>query len=80
MEDKGVQKSSLNTLCVALTHKVQTANHGITKEIVEDWVGGVGSADRQIAFMSAALSALNSGRYTPDKMVEDILQLGGLDN
>ena len=71
---------TLDNLYNTLTKKAQTANHGITKEIVEDWVGGVGSANRQIAFMSAALSALYSGQYTVDKMIEDILHSGGLDN
>ncbi|MGC2062267.1 MAG: hypothetical protein WA610_04760 [Thermodesulfovibrionales bacterium] len=72
--------SSLDNLCIALTNKAQAANHDITKEIIEDWVGNAGPVNRQIAFMSAALSALNSGQYTADKMVEDILQLGCLDN
>ncbi|MBA4374424.1 MAG: hypothetical protein C0402_16355 [Thermodesulfovibrio sp.] len=71
---------TLDNLYSTLTRKAQTANRGITKEIVEDWVGGVGPVDRQIAFMSAALSALYSGQYTVDKMIEDILHSGRLDN
>jgi len=80
MNDNVVQMSNVDNLYNALTKKAQTANKDITREIVEDWVGGIGRADRQIAFMSGALSALNSGNYTPDKMVQDILQLSGLDN
>ena len=72
--------TSLNNLCMALTNKARAVNHDITKEIVEDWVGGIGPVDRQIAFMSAALSALYSGQYTVDKMIEDILHSGHLDN
>ena len=71
---------TLDNLYSSLTRKAQTANQGITKEIVEDWVGGIGPADRQIAFMSAALGALYSGQYTVDKMIEDILHSGRLDN
>lgn len=71
---------TLDNLYNTLTRKAQTAKHDITKEIVEDWVGGIGPVDRQIAFMSAALSALYSGQYTADKMVEDILHSGHLDN
>jgi len=70
----------LNSLYNTLTSKVQTANKGITREIIEDWVGNAGSADRQIAFMTGALTALYSGTYTPDKMVEDILHSAHLDN
>lgn len=72
--------SNLDNLYNALTRKIQAANKDITREIVEDWVGNAGSADRQIAFMAGALSALYSGSYTPDKMVEEILQSGHLDN
>jgi hypothetical protein len=71
---------TLDNLYNTLTRKVQIANKDITREIVEDWVGDAGSVDRQIAFMSGALSALYSGRYTPDKMVEDILHSANLDN
>jgi hypothetical protein len=71
---------TLNYLYNTLTRKVQIANKDITREIVEDWVGGAGLVDRQIAFMAGALSALNSGNYTPHKMVEDILHSGHLDN
>jgi hypothetical protein len=70
----------LNNLYSELTRKVQTANKGITREIIEDWVGDAGSVDRQIAFMTGALSALYSGQYSPDRMVEDILHSGHLDN
>lgn len=70
----------LDNLYNSLTRKVQVANKDITREIVEDWVGDAGSADRQIAFMTGALSALYSGLYTPDRMVEDILHSGSLDN
>jgi hypothetical protein len=72
--------STLDNLYNALTRKVQTANKDITREIVEDWVGNAGYKAQQIAFMSGALSALESGRYTPEKMVGDILQLACLDN
>ncbi|MDP2157406.1 MAG: hypothetical protein Q8K68_06830 [Nitrospirota bacterium] len=72
--------TTLDTLYNTLTRKVQTANKDITREIVEDWVGNAGSVDRQIAFMSGALTALYSGHYTPDRMVEDILHSGHLDN
>jgi hypothetical protein len=64
----------------ALTKKAQTANKDITREMVEDWVGDAGSVDNQIAFMSAALVDLESGEYTAEDMVEDILQLTYLDN
>jgi hypothetical protein len=59
---------------------VQTANKDITREIVEDWVGHAGFKAQQIAFMSVALSELESGKYTPEEMVRDILQLACLDN
>ena len=72
--------STLDNLYDALTKKAQTANKDITREIVEDWVGNAGSADQQIAFMSVALSELESGKYTAEEMVEDILQLAYLDN
>jgi len=72
--------TNIDNLYNALTSRARAANHDITKEIVEDWVGNAGPVSRQIAFMAAALSALNSGRYTADKMVEDILQLRRLDN
>ncbi|MHB8880477.1 MAG: hypothetical protein ACYC69_03090 [Thermodesulfovibrionales bacterium] len=80
MKDTRATMFSLDNLSTALTSKAQGANHAITQEIVEDWVGNAGSVDRQIAFMSAALSALNTGQYTADKMVEDMLQTGHLDN
>jgi len=70
----------LNSLYNTLTRKVQTANKDITREIVEDWVGNAGSADRQIAFMTGAFTALYCVQYSPDKMVEDILHSGHLDN
>jgi len=70
----------LDNLYITLTRKVQVANKDITREIVEDWVGDAGPVDRQIAFMTGALTALYSGSYTPDKMVEDILHSGHLDN
>jgi hypothetical protein len=63
-----------------LTKKVQSANKDITREIIEDWVGNAGYKSQQIAFMSAALSELASGKYTSEEMVEDILQLSSLDN
>jgi hypothetical protein len=71
---------TLDNLYNTLTRKIQIANKDITREIVEDWVGDAGSVDRQIAFMAGALTALYSGRYTPDKMVEDILHSAHLDN
>ena len=70
----------LDNLYNTLTRKVQTANKDITREIVEDWVQDAGPADRQIAFMTGALTALYSGTYTPDKMVGDILHSDHLDN
>jgi len=72
--------SILDSLYDALMLKAQTVNKDITREIVEDWVGNAGSADKQIAFMSAALVGLQSGKYTPEDLVEDILQLAYLDN
>jgi len=72
--------STLDNLYNALTKKVQIANKDITREIVEDWVGNAGYKAQQIAFMSVALSELESGKYTPEEMVGDILQLAYLDN
>jgi len=72
--------STLDNLYNALTKKVQIANKDITREIVEDWVGKAGYESQQIAFMSMALSELDSGKYTPEEMVGDILQLAYLDN
>jgi len=72
--------STLDSLYNALTRKVQIANKDITREIVEDWVGNAGNESQQIAFMSIALSELLSGRYTPEDMVGDILQLNYPDN
>ncbi len=72
--------STLDSLYNALTRKVQTANKDITREIVEDWVGNDGNESQQIAIMSMVLSELLSGRYTPEKMAGDILQLACLDN
>ena len=72
--------STLDNLYNALTRKVQIANKDITREIVEDWVGNAGYKAQQIAFMSVALSELESGKYTPEEMVGDILQLAYLDN
>ena len=72
--------SILDNLYNELTRKVQIANKDITREIVEDWVGNADSESHQIAVMSMVLSELLSGRYTPDKMAEDILQLAYLDN
>ena len=70
----------LDSLYNELTRKVQIANKDITREIVEDWVGNAGNESQQIAFMSIALSELLSGRYTPEDMVGDILQLNYPDN
>jgi hypothetical protein len=64
----------------ALTRKVQTANRDITREIIEDWVGHGGDQARQVAFMSEVLDDLESGEYTPEEMVGDILQLSCLDS
>jgi hypothetical protein len=72
--------ATLDNLLNALTKKAQTANKDITREMVEDWVGDAGSVDKQIAFMSAALVDLESGEYTAEEVVEDILQLMYLDN
>ena len=72
--------STLDNLYNALTRKVQIANKDITREIVEDWVGNAGYKGQQIAFMSVALRELESGKYTPQNMVEDILQLAVPDN
>ena len=72
--------SILDSLYDALTIKAQTTNRGITREIVEDWVGNIGPAEKQIAFMSAALLELESGKYTTEELVEEILQLAYLDN
>lgn len=72
--------SLLDNLYNALTKRAQTANKEITREMVEDWVGDAGSVDKQIAFMSATLVDLESGEYTAEGMVEDILQLTYLDN
>jgi hypothetical protein len=72
--------STLDNLYNALTRKVQIANKDITREIVEDWVASAGYKAQQIAFMSAALSDLESGKYTPEEMVGDMLQLSYLDN
>jgi hypothetical protein len=72
--------STLDSLYDALTIKAQTVNRDITREIVEDWVGNAGPADEQIAFMSAALVDLQSGKYTAEQLVDDMLQLTYLDN
>ena len=70
----------LDSLYNELTRKVQVANKDITREIVEDWVGSAGNESQQIAVMSMVLSELLSGRYTPEKMAADILQLAYMDN
>ena len=72
--------STLDNLYDVLTKKAQTANKDITREMVEDWVGDAGSVNEQIAFMSAALVDLESGEYTAEEIVGDILQLMYLDN
>jgi hypothetical protein len=72
--------SILDTLYNELTRKVQLANKDITREIVEDWVGNAGNESQQIAWMSIVLSELLNGRYTPEKIASDILQLSHLDN
>ena len=72
--------STMDNLYNALTRKVQIANKDITREIVEDWVEHAGYKVQQIAFMTAALSELESGEYTPEEMAGDILQLAYLDN
>ena len=72
--------STMDNLYNALTRKVQIANKDITREIVEDWVENAGYKVQQIAFMTAALSELESGEYTPEEMAGDILQLAYPDN
>ena len=72
--------SIFDSLYNELTRKAQLGNKDITREIIEDWVGNAGNESQQIAFMSSVLSELVSGRYTPEKMAEDILQLAYLDN
>lgn len=72
--------STLDNLYNAMTKKAQTANRDITREMVEDWVGGADPVDKQVAFISATLVDLESGRYTAEEVVEDILQLMHLDN
>lgn len=72
--------SILDSLYNELTRKAQLGNKDITREIVEDWVGNAGNESQQIAFMSIVISDLLSGRYTPDKIAGDILQLAYLDN
>jgi hypothetical protein len=72
--------STLDNLYNALTKKIQTANKDITREVVEDWVGHAGHEDQQIAFISVILGELESGEYTPEEIVEDILQLASLDH
>jgi hypothetical protein len=72
--------SILDNLYNALTRKVQTSNRDITREIIEDWVGYAADQARQIAFMSVVLDDLESGEYTPEEMVGDILQLSCLDS
>lgn len=72
--------SILDTLYNELTRKVQIANKEITREIVEDWVGNAGGESQQIAMMSMVLTQLLNGRYTPDRMAGDILQLAYKDN
>ena len=72
--------SILDSLYNELTRKAQLGNRDISREIVEDWVGNAGNESHQIAFISIVLTELVSGRYTPDKMAEDMLQLACLDN
>lgn len=72
--------SILDSLYDELTRKAQLGNKDITREIIEDWVGDAGNESQQISFMSVILSELVSGKYTPEKMAEDILQLAYLDN
>ncbi len=72
--------SILDSLYKELTRKAQIANKDITREIVEDWVRDVGDESQQIAFISAVLSELSSGRVTPEEMVGNILQLARMDN
>jgi hypothetical protein len=72
--------SILDSLHKELTRKAQSGNKDITLEIVKDWVENAGNESRQIAFMSVLLSELATGRYTPDKMAGEILQLAYPDN
>jgi len=72
--------SIVDNLYNELTRKAQMANKDITREIVEDWVGSAGNESQQIAFMSIVLSELVRGRFTPEKMARDILQLAYMDN
>jgi hypothetical protein len=73
--------SILDNLYNELTRKAQIANKGITREIVEDWIGGAGANEsQQIAFMSMVLSDLLNGRVTPEQMAGNILQLAHRDN
>jgi hypothetical protein len=72
--------STMDNLYNALTRKAQLGNKDITREIVEDWVEKAGYKAQQIAFMSVALSVLESGEYTPEEMAGDILHLAYLDN
>ena len=72
--------ATLDNLYDTLTKKAQTANKDITREMVEDWVGYDDAVDKQIAFMSATLIDLESGKYSAEEMVEDMLQLMYLDN
>jgi hypothetical protein len=71
---------ALDSLLNALTRKVQMVNKDITREVVEDWVADAGYRVQQIAFMSATLTELENGEYTPEEMAGDILQLACLDN
>ena len=70
----------LDSLYNELTRKVEIANKDITREIVEDWVGSAGNESQQIAMMSMVLNQLLNGRYTPERMAVDILQLDYKDN
>ncbi|HJW30770.1 MAG TPA: hypothetical protein VJ508_16160 [Saprospiraceae bacterium] len=72
--------SILDSLYNELTRKAQIANKDITREIIEDWVRDAGDESQQIAFISAVLSELSSGRVTPEQMVGNILQLANMDN
>lgn len=72
--------SILDSLYNELTRKAQLGNKDITREIVEDWVGSAGNESQQISFMSIVLSELLNGKYAPEQMAEDILQLAYLDN
>jgi len=80
MNDNVVQMSNVDNLYNALTKKAQTANKDISREIVEDWVGDAGRADKPETFIFTALVDLQSGDYTAEELVEDILQLSGMDN